>query len=298
MSPLPETPRKPEKASFDNLYDRPHPGRYFSALRPLKYRIPGHAQPVIEECVSALTEIRKQPIRILDLCSGYGINGALLKHDLSMEDLYELYDDSGPVPHLARRIARDRDFLETRRHADRDAYVIGQDVAANALDYAQSVGSIDAAIKANLERRPLRRGEADLVAEVDLITVTGGLSYIGAATFKRILDEVKRPPWVLYFPLQHTPDRETSDTIVSFGLDVEEGAKPVPQRHFKDERERNSILPAYDRSAAVPRDWPFGTYLEAKLCLARPAADIGALPLRRLLSAAFDGDSLGAETAA
>lgn len=299
MSSQSETPRKPEKASFDEVYDRPHPGRYFSSLRPLKYSIPGHAQSVIEQCVSMLAEMRgKRQIRILDLCSGYGINGALLKYDVSMEDLYELYDDSGSVPHLAQRIARDREFLEARRHADRETFVIGQDVAANALDYAQSVGALDATIKANLERRPLRRGETSLVADVDLVTVTGGLSYIGSTTFERVLRAVKQPPWMLYFPLQHTPDLNIREAIGSFGLNVEEGLKPVPQRHFKDERERRSILPEYNRSATVPRDWPFGTYLEAKLCLARPSADIRALPLRRLLSETFGADSRSAETAA
>jgi hypothetical protein len=299
MSSRPEVPRKPAKASFDTLYDRPHPARYFSALRLLEYNIPAYAQPVIEQCVSALAELRgKSQVRLLDLCSGYGVNGALLKHDVSMEDLYELYDDSGPNPNLARRISRDCDFLKDRRRFDRETFVIGQDIAMNALDYAQSVGAVDARIKANLERRSLRSEEADLIAEVDLVTVTGGLSYIGAATFDRVLRAVKQPPWVLFYPLQHTPVCEVRDMIASFGLEIEDGPKPVPQRRFKDERERGAILAETDRATGVQRDWPFGSYLEAKLCLARPDADIRTLPLSRLLPEPPGANEHRAETAA
>ncbi len=299
MSSRPEARWESAKASFDTLYDRPHPARYFSGLRPLEYKIPAYAQPVIEQCVSALAELRrKQKITVLDLCSGYGINGALLKYDVTMDELYELYDDSGPIPNLAQRISRDREFLKNRKRTDRETVVIGQDVAVNALSYAQSVGAIDAMIKANLERRSLRGNEARLIKDVDLVTVTGGLSYIGSTTFERVLRAVKQPPWVLFFPLQHTPIYEIRDTIGSFGLDVEDAPRPVPQRRFKDERERRAILAESKQDATIPRDWPFGSYLEAKLCLARPTADIRALPLRRLLSEAFDADSRSAETAA
>lgn len=299
MSSLSKAPRRPAKASFDSLYDRPHPARYFTALRPLEYNIPGHAQPVIEQCVSALSDLRgKATVTVLDLCTGYGINGGLLKHDISMDDLFELYDDSAPQPSLAQRIARDRKFLDGRRSDDRETVVIGQDVAVNALNYAQSVGFVDATIKANLERRPLRRNEARLVSEVDIVTVTGGLSYIGSATFERILGAVKQPPWVLFFPLQHTSVSAVFDAIASFRLDVEDAPNAIPQRRFKDERERSAILGETRRDPAIRRDWPFGAYLEAKLCLARPAGDIQAVPLDELLSAAMDTGPRSAESAA
>jgi hypothetical protein len=299
MSSRPETPRKLAKASFDALYDRPHPARYFSALRPLEYKVPAYAQPVIEQCLSTLAELRaKRKITVLDLCSGYGVNGGLMKHDVSLDELYKLYDDRGAQPNLAQRISRDREFLESRKRSDRDIVVVGQDIALNALNYAESVGFVDATIKANLERRPLRGNEARLVSGVDLVTVTGGLSYIGSATFERVLHAAKQPPWILFFPLRHTPVHEIRETIGSFGLDVEDAPRPVAQRRFKDERERRAVLAESGQDATIQRDWPSGSYLEAKLCLARPATDIGAIPLRRLLSDAFEAGCRGAETAA
>jgi hypothetical protein len=53
-----------------------------------------------------------------------------------------------------------------------------------------------------------------------------------------------------------------------------------------------------DRGTGVQRDWPFGSYLEAKLCLARPDADIHALPLSRLLPEPPGASAHRAETAA
>lgn len=283
------TSRRAGKASFDDIYDRTHPTPYFSALKPLEYQVPGHAQPVMRRCVSELRRLRRKPrITVLDLCSGYGMNGALLNYDVSFDDLFDLYQPRIVEATRAERLARDRRFFASRRRANANAHVIGQDVAANALSYGVNVGILDAPLCANLEERPLKFEEAHLVADVDLITVTGGLSYIGGTTFEHLLGALRRPPWVLFFPLRHVPIDDVGQVMSSFGLQVESAPRPLRQRRFKDNRERQAVLSRMGESDLLDDARPSREYLEAALCMARPKADIKAVPLRPLVAAAAD----------
>lgn len=280
-----ENRHTPAKASFADYYDRPHPRRYFSALRPLVYSMPDSAQPVIANCVSALRQLRgKSNIHMLDLCAGYGLNGCLARHDLTLEDLYDYYDHDRPDPELARRLAADHAHFAPLRRADRSLRVTGQDVAGLALDYAHKLGFIDDAIHANLERRAPRPGEARLLADVDLITVTGGMSYIGAATLRHVLGTIKTAPWVLYFPLRHGRNDGVHGALSEMGMEVEQSPQPIPQRRFKDLRERHAALTRME-AMSVPGDGPpSSTHLEALLCLARPAHEATKLPFAQVVN--------------
>lgn len=293
------TPRGAGKASFDEIYDRNHPTPYFTALKPLEYQVPGHAQPVIRRCVSELRRLRrKSRITVLDLCSGYGINGALLNYDVSFDDLFDLYQPRFVHATPAERLARDRLFFAARRRANANAYVIGHDVAANALGYGIDAGILDAPLRANLEQRPLRFNEAHMVAETDLVTVTGGLSYIGGATFEHVLRGLRRRPWVLFFPLRHVVIDDVREVLSSAGLRIEQVPRPLRQRRFKDNRERQAVLSRMSENDALADAARSSEYLETVLCLARPEAAVKAVPFRRVLADAHDSGWRATEIAA
>ena len=87
------------KASFDAIYDEPTPAAYFSALWPLEYMTPGCAQPLVRRCVEALRRrLKLETVTVLDLCAGYGVNAALLRHRLTLPDLYRRPVPAPPVP--------------------------------------------------------------------------------------------------------------------------------------------------------------------------------------------------------
>ena len=79
------------KANFDDVYDLPDPRGYFEALGPLDYQTPEHGRRVFSALLQALRTGDGSAPKILDLCCSYGVIAALLKHDLTLEDLYARY---------------------------------------------------------------------------------------------------------------------------------------------------------------------------------------------------------------
>ena len=275
--PLSEQPLR--KASFDNIYNAPDPGPYFSTLRPLDYRTPQFAQPVIRRTISELRRSRgRDRITVLDLCSGYGVNGALMKYDISLDDLYRIYAAG------AKRTANeDRAALATRRRGDDQLQVIGQDVAGRALCYAKEAGFVDETLLANLETDDLTEVQEDLIANTDLVTITGGLSYVGEATLIRVFSALHRPPWVLLFPIRGTDTDPINETLCLAGLRPECWHKPLPQRRFADDRERRNVHATVERSTdGLGPVSP--THHQAILYLARPAGETGSIPMSSLVT--------------
>ncbi len=77
------------KADMDHIYDQSDPRTYFRELNKLDYAIPGIAKPIFQKLIGHIHKRKHDTIYVLDLGCSYGVNAALLKHDLSMEELYE-----------------------------------------------------------------------------------------------------------------------------------------------------------------------------------------------------------------
>ena len=77
------------KANLDHIYNQPDPRAYYSELRKLDYATPSAGKPLFLKLISRLQGLREKSIRVLDLGCSYGVNGALLKHDMTMPQLYD-----------------------------------------------------------------------------------------------------------------------------------------------------------------------------------------------------------------
>lgn len=278
------------KRSFDDIYDQPDPVDYFSVLKPLRYFAPHHGQGVFRSAAKALARMRgRKPVEMLDLCTGYGVNGALINHDITLEDVYR-HSTGSEVRALSAEDRRRRDtaWLAKRRLANPLARVTGVDVAGNALDYGKTVGVLDHALQINLETTGPTADQARQLSRADMITVTGGLSYIGPRTMSRLLAlyPEDRMPWILAFPLRHTDFSGCERVFERFGLQVEMwGRWTYPHRLFADTTERDRVLEAFDPdadpiAAPVSKD-----YFEALLYVVRPEADVTRCALSELVQA-------------
>lgn len=284
------------KKSFSSIYDQPDPSAYFSTLKPLRYLAPHHGQPIFRAAARALGRMRRKRVEMLDLCTGYGINGALLNHRVSMDDLYRHYKsaDAHPAP-PGERIQKDRAYFRKHRLQEPFARVTGIDVAGNALAYARDVGVLDDTLQINLEAAPLVTGHIPRIARADMITVTGGFSYIGARSMMRLLSLFPddRMPWILAFPLRHTDFSECEAVFARFGLQVEQWDRWAFQhRNFANDGERAAVLDAYDADDD-PIDQPLSDrHFQATLYVARPEADVARCALSELVFAKGDGGQL------
>ena len=80
------------KIVLDHIYNEPDPRPYFSTLQALDYSIPGEAAPVFRRVIDALRAGGEAgSVNLIDLGCSYGVNAAILKHGLSMGDLYDRY---------------------------------------------------------------------------------------------------------------------------------------------------------------------------------------------------------------
>lgn len=233
------------KTRFDDIYDQPDPRAYFRTLAPLQYEIPQQAQDVFRRTLAQRSAVRgtRLPVTVLDLCCSYGINAALLNHDLTLADLYAHYtsEETGALTR-GELIEADKEFYASRRRADA-VPVIGLDTADNATRYALEVGLLDEAYAENLERHPPSEGLRDAVGRVGLITVTGGIGYITHRTFDALLDATRVPVWVSAFVLRTVPFKEILATLDAHGLATEtDPGRTYPQRLFTDPGEQSSAV--------------------------------------------------------
>lgn len=233
------------KTRFDDIYDQPDPRAYFRTLAPLQYEIPQQAQDVFRRTLAQRSAVQGShlPVTVLDLCCSYGINAALLNHDLTLADLYAHYT-SAETAALTRGelVEFDKEFYASRRRSDA-VPVIGLDTAENATRYALEVGLLDEAYAENLERHPPSDGLRRAVGRVGLITVTGGIGYITHTTFGALLDATRVPVWVSAFVLRTVPFQDILTVLDAHRLATEtDPERTYPQRLFSDLNEQTSAV--------------------------------------------------------
>ncbi len=239
------------QTQFDDIYNQPDPRAFYGRLVRLDYQIPGHAQPVFRRLVAART--RSGPATVLDLCCSYGVNAALLNHQLTLDDLYTHYTS----PRLsqvttAELIKHDQEFYTAHRREDA-VPVIGLDIAAAAIDYALAVGLLDAGFAENLETGPGSTSLLQAAGVTRLITVTGGVSFLTGRTFDQLLAAAREPAWVAAFALRTTSYQHLADTLAEHGLITEVDTEhTVLQRRFTDRDEQRYAIAAVTALGADP----------------------------------------------
>jgi hypothetical protein len=280
------------KKNFDHTYNCEDPRPYFTTLRPLDYRIHRDALPLFEECARTLARACGVPrITMVDLCTGYGINAAMMRHSVGLDDLYDLYDlndcrSGSPQSDLPSRLERDRRFFVAKRLKGAPVgKIVGIDKAERAVHYAEAVGLLDHGAAEDLEQNePSARFRAEL-ADVALITVTGGMGYIGARTFERILKHVRsdRRPWIVAFPLLTVAVGPLRRMFARFGLQTEIWERDTfPQRQFASQSEKVDTENRLREIGAPKRDR--GNYMYSRMILARPDADAQSFPIDEIMA--------------
>ncbi len=281
----------PGKADFSAIYNKPDPRAYYQALAPYTYVLPQHAATYFRRCIDALSK-RSAPVRVVDLCCGYGVNGALLGHELTMSELYARYACD---PWMAEAssdeiVDADRYFFESKQHLNRGFRMIGVDAAERAVRFARQTNLIDQGLSIDLENNDLTNEAADLLADADLVTVTGGVGYIGANTFGRLTELWQdRLPWFAFFASRYVNVDGVLRTLNDAGLKLEFGQRPLPHRKFVDNTERAYVLDELEAAGKSTDLERTRGMIHSRFFLARPPADAKRMPIGSIV----DGQSAG-----
>ncbi|MDQ6783290.1 MAG: hypothetical protein M3063_07595 [Actinomycetota bacterium] len=275
------------KANFDSVYNGDDPREYYEELGSLGYEIPHHGQQLFSALLTARAgEDGESDPAVLDLCCSYGVNAALLRCDLTMADLVDHYRD----PAVADLTPKEMTAVDRAYYAEHllnePPRIAGLDISDRAIGYAQEVGLLQHGATENLEEGPPSAELARVVADADLITVTGGVGYITAKTFGRLFDaaDPDAAPWLAAFTLRRFSYHDIADALAERGLVTERlVGRTFPQRRFSCDEERDFTLRHLDESGLDVRGKEAEGSFHTEFYLSRPAAEVAECPLGDLL---------------
>jgi SAM-dependent methyltransferase len=269
------------KVNLNDIYNKPEPLSYFSALSKLGYRIPQEAKPKFQALIDTRRRAAEsEAIKVVDLGCSYGVNGALLKHGLSMGDLYDHYD-AAAAGDPGTLLARDRDLYS--EPSDAALEMVGIDPAERAVSYAVDAGMLDAGLATNLEIGDPTPADVTAMENADLVISTGCVGYVTEASLQRILETtIESRPWMAHFVLRMFDFSPSEEMLRSHGYVTEKVEGLFPQRRFASVEEQEHVLANLDRlgidAEAEAKGWYF-----AELHVARPKEVAQSMPLDRIL---------------
>jgi carnitine O-acetyltransferase len=260
------------KVSLDHIYTQPDPRAYFTTLRELDYCIPQLAKPYF---MSLIQEYRRaqgvQTPKILDIGCSYGINAALLKFDLTMDELYDRYGSvDARLQTRGTLLARDQDLVRSRNRF-RDIRFVGLDMSHPALSYALRAGFIDGAVHADLEESdPAEHQRAQLMG-TDVVISTGCIGYVSGNTVLRVVRASgDRRPWMAHFVLRMFSFEPVAESLADLGYETVQLEPVFKQRRFASAEERSLVLDTLSTVGVDPRRLETDGWLYAQVYISRP----------------------------
>ena len=281
------------KDDFDRVYNLEDPSPYFTALRPSDYRMPAVLAGALKAIHRPVCAARGggDTLRVLDFACGYGAIGALLRHDISMAELYARYGERHWRPSDSRRHwEADAAFFAGRRESSATFEIGGADIAGVALEYAAALGFLDRTFHENLADHAPSEELKRFLHSVDLVVESGSLGHLLPIAFERILDGGAGGdrPWFLYSPRPDVDWTSLNALWAERGYCAESfGVQPVRYRKPLGAPERADML-RVSRALGKPDEVVMRDgYLLADITLARPEADAGNPPIT-LLRGSYD----------
>lgn len=266
---------------FVRAYDMAEPRAYFRSLAPLGYRQPTVVADYLGRFGGAIAAFRgKARLRVLDFACGYGVLGTLLRHDLSLAELYARFaTDVGADP-----IAADRAFFAARRRADPGIEIGGLDVARNAVAYARSCALIDQGFTDDLTQGDAGGRLAAFMAGTDLIVETGALYPSIYDCYERLIAAAgEAAPWLLCGPRGDADTRDLWHRLEARGYRIEVcSGERRRYRKFLHDEERADAERIIRATGRDPSDFLADGWFVNDLILARPEAHAAALPVASL----------------
>lgn len=232
------------KHDFTTSYLHPDPAHFFTTFAEHDYQIPAALARLVTSIAASLATDHHH---IIDVCSSYGINAALLNYDVNLVDFYDHYRQ------LDRTIDDDQAFYNARRRRDNAWPIVGVDTSQPAINYARNVGLIDAGITTNLEHHPATPADAASLGPATIVCISGGYGYVGPATFAELLDNTLGSPVIAGFVLRWIPTDDLTELLHKRGYQLTIADRHVhPQRRYARITERQVAMTQLRRGGRRP----------------------------------------------
>ncbi|MBL4613670.1 MAG: hypothetical protein JKY27_02185 [Magnetovibrio sp.] len=276
------------KADMDHIYNQSDPRAYFHELNKLDYAIPDTAKPIFQKLIGHLQQRHNDTVHVLDLGCSYGINAAILKHDLSMDELYEHWGQKKMTGATSQEVVAYNQKFFADIDTSLDIEVIGLDQAENAIAFGEESGLLDEGLAVNLETEPLSALAKEKLAPVDLVMSTGCVGYLTEKSFDRLLPAVTegQQPWIANFVLRLFPFDAIEKSLDKWGYVTEKlEGQTFFQRDFASDDEQEQVLEQLCDRGVDPSGKEAEGHFLAEFYLSRPMKDVAEVPIERLLEA-------------
>ena len=261
---------------FDDIYDLEDSRSYYRAMDLAGFRTAHFAASAFRAILSELKRQRGQSrVSVVDFASGYGIASALMRHDLSLDEVLNRYRDPWFDEASSDAVkAADRDWFAGARRAEEADRYYGIDIASRALDYGKTVGIYDDAFAENLQENAPSPTLASALADCDLIVECGSVAHMLPLALDGLLKSCPRKPWVAMSPIRGNDTAEAFDVLASHGLEVDTlGLPPFPHRRFADPAEQARAIANANMRGHDTEGYETTGYFHAQILLARSAAE-------------------------
>jgi SAM-dependent methyltransferase len=262
---------KTGKITLDHIYNQTDPRKYFQTLRELSYGLPGFAKPYFLTFLQAYREACGTPVKqVLDVGCSYGINAALLRCDVSMDQLYDRYGHSESTLSREALLDRDRNLVQTRQHLP-DTRFVGLDVSQAAVDYAVESSLLDEGICADLESCELSEDMRARIEGSNVIISTGCIGYVTEKTLSRVTKAASaQRPWIANFVLRMFPFGPIEAELSNLGYETRRVKQVFRQRRFASQTEQTQILDTLSDAKVDANGLESSGWLYAQLYVSRP----------------------------
>lgn len=272
------------KAEFDKIYNDADPRGYFSVLGALDYMIPDVAEPIIRQVLATRAALHGHNI-VLDVGSSYGINAATHRFPVNFASLRQRYARRGMLELSSDELIElDRNFYSSWPDIG-VAEFIGFDASQAAIRYANEAGLHRSGVAADLESRELTPQERTLLSSANVILSTGAIGYVTDRTYRKLLDVVAEGAWVVSFVLRLFPYDRFIAAFSERGLVTEKlTSTTFVQRRFRDSQEFEKSLAVLNARGIDTRGFEGDGLFQAELFLTRPAEDVRACPMDKMIT--------------
>ena len=261
------------KKDFTDIYRQKFPDDYLEEMRRLQYRIPNSTKSFYMSLAEQLYKKLSRPINILDIGSSYGINAALMKHDLEMSDLDDFF-----LTEENTNVEQTKQFFEKLPSKDYlKFYQI--DISDPALQFSEEVKLCTKGICVNLETESLPIKE---LPSFDMIIATGCIGYIGYKAFSNLFELIKKQqtkysqteidkPIFAFSVLRIFDMEKIQQTFDDFGYSlVKTDLGPIRQRQFSDSDEKSQTVSLLHEKGIDPKDFEDDGHFYAHFYIASP----------------------------
>jgi len=232
------------KKDFTNIYTQKFPNAYLKEIKRMDYCMPNKTKPLYLSIAKQLHKKFSKKINNIDIGISYGTNSALMKYDLKMYDLDDLFLEHEPS------IKQSRQFFENLLNNDTvDFYEIN--ISEPALKFSEDTGLCNKGICVNLEsgNLPIKK-----IPQTNMIIIIGCIAYIGYEAFSNLFELIKKQQYELDSEILEQSIFALSVLWIFYMCKIEKifdhygyslvknDVKSIKQRRFSDSEEKQKTI--------------------------------------------------------